>query len=222
MERASEIGGGEPTVRKCRVMINLHRGNVDAAERIAKAALEANLDNRWGSEAVFMRTVRDAAIDSGQVDDIVERYREQAPAVFYDDPVITAQTLPYAVDVVLLLQFLGEDEAAGRLIDAALAFYDRINPKRIRGYDLAITDVELLALDGQDDLALVRLQEAVDAGWLLYWNYFVLGRNLDSIQERPEFRQLVARLEERSAEQGAAWAAMPRMGEFDLRDASPQ
>ena len=222
MERAAEIGGGEPAVRKCQVMVNLHRGNLEAAERIAKAALDANLDDRWGSEAVFMRTVRDAAIDSGQIDDIVERYREQAPAVFYDDPVVTAQTLPYAVDVVLLLQFLGEDEAADRVIDAALEFYDRVNPKRIRGYDLAITDVELLALDGQDDLALERLQEAVDAGWLLYWNYFVLGRNLDSIRERPEFRQLVARLEERTAEQGASWAAMPRMGEFDLRDAPPQ
>ena len=222
LERASEIGSGEPSVLKCRVMVNLHRGNVEAAERIARAALAANLDDRWGSEAVFMRTVRDAAIDSGQVGDIVERYRDRAPAVFYDEPVVTAQTLAYAIDVVPLLQFLGEDEAANRVIDAALGFYDRVNPQRIRGYDLAISDVELLALGGQEDLALERLQEAVDSGWLLTWQYFVHGRNLDAIRDRPEFREIVAQLEERTAEQSAAWAAMPHMGEFDLRDAPPQ
>ena len=222
MERASEIGSGEPAVQKCRVMTHLQRGNVEAAERIARAALAANLDNRWGSETVFMRVARDAAIDSGQVGDILERYRERAPAVFDDEPVITAQHFAYAIDVVPLLQYLGDDDVADRIINAALEFYDRVNPKRIRGYDLAISDVELLALDGQEDLALERLQEAVDSGWLLSWHYYIFGRNLDAIRERPEFRDLVARLEERNAEQSAAWADFPHQGEFDLRDAPRQ
>ena len=222
IERAMEIGPGEPAVLKCKVLIELRRGNVDTATRIAKAALAADLDDRWGSDAIFMRTVRDAAIDSGEVDDILERYRERASGAFGDDPVLTSDEFSYAIDAVLLLQYLGEDEAADRLVDEALAYYDRINPNRVRGYDLAIADVELLALGGQADLAIQRLREAVESGWLVGWNYYVFGRNLDSIRERPEFRQLVARLEERSAEQGAAWAATPHMGEFDLRDASPQ
>lgn len=221
-ERAEEIGAGEPAVLKCRVMVNFGRGNVDDATRIAKDALAANLDNRWSSEAVFMRTVRDAAIDDGQVDDILGRYRERAPALFDDEPVVTAQDIVYAVDALPLLQFVGENDTADRLIDAALEFYDRVNPKQIRGYDLAITDVELLALDGQADLAIERLREAVEAGWLLGWQYYVFGRNLDSIRERPEFQQLVAQLQARSDEQAAAWAATPRLGEFDLRDAPQQ
>lgn len=218
MERAWEIGPGEPAVRKCQVILELNRGNIDMATRTAKEALAANLDNRWSSEAVFMRTARDDAIDDGQVGDILERYREQAPAVFDDDPVIRAQTFAYAVDAVPLLQFLGEDEAADRLLEAALEFYDRVNPGRIRGYDLAIADVELLALGGHADLAIERLREAVESGWLLSWQYFIFGRNLDSIRERPEFQELVGRLQERTAEQAAAWAATPHMGEFDLRD----
>lgn len=218
IQRAEEIGPGEPAVLKCRVMIELHRGNLDVAARIARDALAADLDNRWGSEVIFMRTVRDAAIDSGEVGDILEQYKERAPRAFDDDPVVTSDTFPYAIDAILLLQYLGEDEAADRLIDAALAFYDRINPKRIRGYDLMIADVELLALGGQADLAIERLREAVNSGWLLRWQLYVLGRNLDSIRERPEFRELVAQLQERTAEEAEQWAAIPHLGEFDLRD----
>jgi TolB-like protein/Tfp pilus assembly protein PilF len=222
IDRAAEIGPGEPAVLKCSVLIELRRGNFDAATSIASEALAADLDNRWGSEAIFMRTVRDAAIDSGDVRDILGQYRERAPDVFGENPVLTSDNFWYAIDAVLLLQYLGEDETAGRLIDAALTFYDRVNPKRIRGYDLAIADVELLALDGQDDLAIERLREAVESGWLLAWHYYVFGRNLDAIRERPEFRDLVARLQERTAEQAAEWAALPYMGEFDLRNAPRQ
>lgn len=222
IQRAAEIGPGEPSVLKCTVLIELRRGNLDAATRIAREALAADLDNRWGSEAIFMRTVRDAAIDSGEFGDILEQYRERVPNAFRDDPLLTSEDLPYAVDAVLLLQYFGEDAAADRLIDAALAYYDRINPKRIRGYDLAITDVELLALDGQADLAIERLREAVDSGWLTGWQYYIFGRNLDSLRDRPEFNEQVARLQERMAEEAAAWAAMPHMGEFDLRDTVTQ
>ena len=82
-----------------------------------------------------------------------------------------------------------------------------------------IADVELLALDGQADLAIERLREAVESGWLVGWHYYVFGRNLDAIRERPEFQGLVAQLQERTAEQAAEWAATPHLGEFDLRDA---
>jgi TolB-like protein/Tfp pilus assembly protein PilF len=222
IQRAAEIGPGEPAVLKCTVLIELRRGNLDAATSIAKEALAADLDNRWGSDAIFMRTVRDAAIDSGDVGDILEEYRERAPGAFGDDPVLTSDNFWHAIDAVLLLQYLGDDEAADRLIDAALGFYDRVNPKRVRCYDLAIADVELLALGGQYDLAIERLREAVENGWLSAWHYHVFGRNLDAIRERPEFQDLVAQLQERTAEQAAEWAATPHLGEFDLRDAPRQ
>ena len=149
-------------------------------------------------------------------------YRERAPDAFAADPVLTARAFDYAIDSVLLLQFVGEDEAADRLIDATLQFYDRTNPQRIRGYDTAIADVELLALDGQADLAIERLREAVEAGWFLDWQYYLFGRNLDSIRERPEFAELVAQLRAKTEEQAMSWAAMPHLGEFDLRDTPSQ
>jgi TolB-like protein/Tfp pilus assembly protein PilF len=216
--RAAEIGPGEPSVLKCQVMIELNRGNLDAAADIARQALAANLDDRWGSDLVFLRTVRDAALKKGNVSDIVELYRERAPGAFAAEPVLEIGETPYAADIVPLLQYVGEDAAADRSIAAALATYDRINPKRLRGYDTAIIDVELLALAGEHGLAIERLREAVDAGWFADWQYFMNGRNLDSLRDRPEFAELVARLQAKTAEQAANWAATPHLGEFDLRD----
>ena len=131
---------------------------------------------------------------------------------------MTFESRGYAVDATLLLQYAGEDELANKIIAATLNLYDRLNPKRIRGYDLVIMDVELLALAGEIDLALARLQEAADSGWSLGWRYYVHGRNLELLRNRTEFAAIVAQFEARSAEQSANWFALPHMGEFDLRD----
>ena len=218
LQRAAELGPGEPSVLKCQVLIHQARGNHQEAVRIAREALAANLDDRWGSDFIFMRTVRDAAMDEGAVQPVLDLYRERAPRAFEPEPVVTFDTLGYAVDSVLLLQFIGDDEQADKLASAALDLYDQINPKRIRGYDTGIIDVEALAVAGKDDAAIQRLQDAVDSGWLLDWRPQFASRNLDSIRNRPEFAELKARLEEKSAQLAANWRATPHLGENDLRD----
>ena len=218
MKRAEELGAGEPAVLKCKVQILLGRENYKEATRIAREALAADLDDRWGSDQVFLRTARDAALDAGHIGDMLALYRERAPQVFRETPEVELATAHYAVDVIPLLRFAGNDEAADRILAATLESYERLNPRRIRGYDLAILDIEALALAGEKDLALARLTEAVDNGWMLDWEYFVLGRNLAPLQDEPEFAAIVARLENESAEQGETWIASPPLGEFDLRD----
>ena len=219
LARAEEIGPGQPAVVKVRVLLEQRRGDASLAVELSRNALAAGLDDRWGSDSVFLNTVRDAAIGgNGNVGDILELYRQRAPGVFAASPVISAQNLRYAVDAVPILQHLGQDESADRVIAAALGFYDRNNPQRIRGQDFSIIDVELLALDGQSELALERLQEAVDGGWFTRWQFYLPNITLDSIRERPAFKEIVARLESKSAEQRANWAATPHLGKFDLRD----
>ena len=219
MARAEEIGPGQPTVVKCRVLLELRRGDPALALELSRNALAAGLDDRWGSDSVFLSTVRDAAIGgNGSVGDILELYRERAPGAFAASPDISSQGLRYAVDAVPVLQHLGKEEAADRVIAAALAFYDRNNPQRIRGQDFSIVDVELLALGGQSELALERLHEAVDGGWFTTWQYYLRNATLDPIRERDEFKEIVAQLEAKTAEQRASWAAKPHLGKFDLRD----
>jgi TolB-like protein/Flp pilus assembly protein TadD len=220
MKRAEELGASEPGVIKCRVQILLNRGEFADAVRLSRKALAADLDDRWGSDHVFLRTARDAALDAGRIDDVLGLYRERVPEVFKETPEVDLSTARYAVDLVPLLQFAGEDTAAERIIAATLDAYERLNPQRIRGYDLAIVDIEALALAGEKDLALTRLTEAAANGWRLNWEYFVRGRNLALLRDEPEYAAVVARLEAASLEQGARWMASPHLGEFDLRDTS--
>lgn len=219
LQRAAEIGPGEPAVLMCRTLLLVARGEHDAATRIARKALQDRLDDRWGSDLVFLRTVRDAALATDNVSDVLELYRERAPRLFAAEPVVTGDTLEHAADLVLLMRHAGEEEQASRIIAAALDLYDRINPQRARGYGSKIIDVELLALDGQVELAMERLREAVDSGWLFAPMYFVQGRNLEALQDQPGYPALVARLEARLLEQGAEWRATPVTSDFDLRDA---
>lgn len=218
VQRASELGPGEPSVLKCQVLLAQARGDQATAADLAAGALAADLDDRWGSDPTFLRAVRDQALDDGNVRDILELYRARAPEVFGPEPVVTFESGFYAVDAILLLQYAGEDELANKIIATTLNLYDHLNPERIRGYDMVIMDVELLALAGEIDLALARLQEAVDGGWSLGWPYYVQGKNLESLRDRPEFAAIVAQLEAVSAEQSANWLAVPHLGEFDLRD----
>ncbi len=218
IQRASELGASEPAVLKCQVMLHLSRGEVEKATAIAREALAANLDDRWGSEGAFLRAVRDAALQSGDVNAALDLYRERAPQAFGSQPVVAPGTSAYVRDAVALLQFIGDDDRANTLLDALLEEYERINPRHIRGYDLGIRDVEILALAGEIDLALQRLQEAVDGGWALEWRYYVEGRNLDNLKDRPEYQAIVAQLEAEQAEQSANWRATPHLGEFDPRD----
>jgi TolB-like protein/Tfp pilus assembly protein PilF len=220
IQRAGELGPDEPVVLKCQVLIHLSRGQVERATAIAREALAANLDDRWGSEGVFLRAVRDAALQSGNVDAALDLYRERAPQAFEPDPVVAPAGAGFVLDAVALLQFTGDDDLAKKLLDQLLELYERFNPKHIRGYDLGIVDVEILALAGEIDVALQRLQAAVDGGWFLNWRYILEGRNLDNLKDRPEYQAIVAQLEAKQAEQSADWLATPHLGEFDPRDPS--
>ena len=220
MRRAEEIGPGRPSVLKCKALIHLNRGENEAALNIARYALSNNLDDRWGSDLTFLRIVRDAALDTGDVQEVIGLYRDRAPGAFADKPEITFDIVGYAVDVILPLQYAGEDEIAQRIIDASMAWYERHNPARIYGYDTFIMDAELFALNGQEDLAIERLRNAVDSGWTMNWQAFALGRNLESLEQNPEYRNLIARLESRTNEYLDNWLSAPYVGETDLRDQS--
>jgi hypothetical protein len=63
------------------------------------------------------------------------------------------------------------------------------------GLPYRLTDVKILALQGKDQAALIRLEQAIDSGWRPYWWFFMNhDPALDSIREEAAFERLVARL----------------------------
>lgn len=219
MGRALELGPNEPAVLKCYVIVLAARGQQAAALEIARGALEADLDYRWGSDLYFLRLVRDDALQSGNYDDALSWYRARNPGLFEAPPKITVDNVSIAADLAFLQQRSGASDNASVLIDAGLAWLQRTQPAGMHGYLTNIVDVELLALAGNRDAALSALQQAVDGGWRFDWPYTLRNKTLDSLRSEPEFEAITLQLENDMSEQLDAIRALPYMGEFDLRSA---
>jgi hypothetical protein len=79
-------------------------------------------------------------------------------------------------------------------------------------------DVHLLALAGETERALETLRDAVDNGWRWEWQWALSNNSFDTLRDAPEFRQIVADIENDMAAQRQTILASPHLGEFDLRD----
>jgi len=217
MDGAMLRGANEPAVLKCHAVVLVQRGRKNEALVIARQALEAGLDDRWFSNRVFLRLVRDDALKTDDFEDARGWYRDLHPELFRATPEITVDNVNAAADLALLLQRTGEPEAADVLINAGLSWYRQTQPASAHGYLIDIVDVQFLALQGDKDAALKTLQQAADRGWGFAWQWSVSNENLASIRDEPQFQAIIAQLEGDMATQLAAIRALPDMGEFDLR-----
>jgi TolB-like protein/Tfp pilus assembly protein PilF len=217
LDRGLELGPREPAVLRCYVEILRFKGQFDMALEIARGALEEGLADRWQSNEIFLRLVRDNALRSGSFEDAKFWYRDRHPELFLDAPEIRVGNINAAADLALLLQRAGEEATADIIVDAGLDWIEKTQPKGVHGSLINIADVELLALDGQKQAALDRLQQAIDGGWRSHWRSALSNENLSSLRGEPTFRQIVARVEADMAAQLLAIRALPYMGEFDLR-----
>ncbi len=217
LDRAIELGANEPAVLKSLARVYEMRGQIDEALAVARQALPVKLDDRWFSKSMFLRLLRDEALRSGHYDEALTAYREHRPALFKNPPEVAVINIYTAADLALLLRHSGQPEAADALIDAAIGWYERSQFDGIHGYLTTIGDVQLFALSGDEQRAMRTLREAVEAGWVYDWRWHIGNKNLDSIRDEPEFREIVVELEEKMATQLAAIKVLPDMGELDLR-----
>jgi TolB-like protein/Tfp pilus assembly protein PilF len=188
-------------------------GDPDLADRYM-----TKMNDRWGSNQVFLKIYRDHAFDTGEFDGAFTHYRNVKPELFDDAPEISAENVAFATDLALLHQRVGNDAAAQLLIDAALTWWRETQTEGVHGSVLNIVDIELLALNGQHREALNELRRAADAGWRNYWSWIVPGENLAALRDEPELKALDERIKNEFAEQLQTIYAYPYLGEADLRD----
>ncbi len=217
MDGTLERGPNEPTVLKCQVQILMLQGKSNKATAIARQALEAGLDDRWYSNRIFLRQVRDDAFQNGDLDVALEWYRDRHPELFDRAPEFDVNNINASADLALLLRRAGKEDEAAALIAAAINWYETEIPKGVYGYVTGIAYIDLLALSGDRQAALTALRAAVDYGWRYGWPWYLASNNLDSIREAPEFQAILAELETDMATQLEVLRALPDMGEYDLR-----
>ncbi len=217
MARAYELGPDEPVVLKCDLQIQSMRGKHAEATLIAQRALDARLDDRWFSNRIFLRQIRDVAATDDALSASLGLYRDRHPELFEETPEITVVNINAAGDMAFLLQQLGQAERAQALASTSLGWYDNTRPPGVYGWEVGIVKVDLLIVKGDNEAALRLLQEAVDYGWNYSWAWYMDSPNLDPIRDRPEFKAVVAQLNNGMETQREAYLALPDMGEFDLR-----
>lgn len=218
MAKAVALGPDEPVVKMNTARISTMRGENALALAAAQSLHSAGFGDRWGSDRALLRTIRDAALETGHLEDALQIYRQRQIELFSDAPEINIDNVLIATDLVLLMRENGDEDHSQLLIDNALRWYRENWPEGVHGYNLGVVDAELLALNGQPEEALRVLASAVEHGWRLAWPWTLYGANLRSLRDRPEFARIEAILEDDMARQRAAAMAMPHMGEMDLRD----
>jgi TolB-like protein/Tfp pilus assembly protein PilF len=215
--RAIELGPNEPATLKVQAMLWSMRGRNEEALSTAREALDANLDDRWFSKRVFLRVVRDDALQTGHFSDALDRYRKHYPELLDNNPEFTIDNVNAAADLALLLRRSGNPQLADSLVELGLAWYRETQPPGVHGFLTCIVDVEFLALKAEKNAALDALQSAADAGWGFVWKWDTSNENLAILRDEEKFQAIVAQLEARMAAQLEAIRSLPFMGEFDLR-----
>lgn len=216
--RAMAIGPDEPATLKYRVQSLHMRGQMDEAIAMAKRGLHAGLEDRWFSQRTFLRAIRDAALQSGLHDEALDSYRRNYPELHSAQPEVTESNINAAADLALLLREAGDDDQADVLIDAAIAWHEANQPAGVHGYVLNVVDAELLALRGDTESALQRLEAAVENGWVFFWQWHLANENLASVWGEPRFAALKRVLQDKMQSQREAIKKLPDQGPYDLRN----
>jgi TolB-like protein len=164
----------------------LQRGDYAGSAEIARRSIawEPRMPNT-------LANLRNYDLRSGNAADPLARYELGYPELFADDaPIINDSNYGVAIDLALVLARTGEQDSADLLLERSLEHIRTIRRFGIDGY--GISDVLVYSLQGDPKAALAALREAVDAGWRVYWWYYLEhDPNLESIRDRPEFQAIL-------------------------------
>lgn len=195
MLEALELGPQEPYPLSAQAFYLVHTGERDRAIDISRASLVKGLDDRWGSDMVFLRIIADDALSSARYEEALTWFRKKVPELLEDAPRVDSTNIIKAVDLAHLLLVSGSEAKAKVLLEKIIETYDAEYTLGSANYPLGISKVEALALLGRSDEALSELQKLFDDGWRMRWRFDLeLTRHLASIRERVEFQAVVAEI----------------------------
>jgi TolB-like protein/Flp pilus assembly protein TadD len=193
---ALELGPEEPYPLAAKAYFLFHTGERDTAIDIAKASLTKGLDDRWGSDAVFLRLVADDALTTGRYAEALAWFEKKVPELLGELPQVNSTNIQKAVDLGHLLLVSGNEAQARHLLGSVVETFDAEYTLGSANYPLGISKVEALALLERHDEALEELRRLVDDGWRVSWRFHgLLTHHLDGIRDKNEFKSIMAELE---------------------------
>jgi len=196
-------------------ILNISEGHLDPAIKYARQALDGQMQDRWGSDAVMVRTLLIWALDQGQTGTALEIIKQAHPELFDQPLIVDAGNVLQAIDTAQLLQRENQDNEAKKLLQAVIAAYEK--PYTVTDTWLAPGKAHALALLGKKQAALKELRHQVDKGWRLLWLWnSELNPNFESLRDDPEFQAIVDFLRTDMARQLEQLPAMEATGKIPL------
>ena len=193
---ALELGPEEPYPLSAQAYYLLHTGERDKAVDIAKASLTKGLDDRWGSDTVFLRLVADDALTTGRYEEALAWFEKKVPELVGELPQVNSNNILKAVDLGHLLLVSGSEAQARHLLEMVVETFDAEYTLGSANFPLGISKVEALTLLGRHDEALSELRRLVDDGWRVSWRFHgLLTHHLDAIRGTDEFKSIMADIE---------------------------
>ncbi len=200
-----QFAGGErdnPLFNLAMQFLLLYRGNEAAVVEYGRSQVSGDAQS-WAALLTNFRPysrqtlsiLRDHALAAGRVQEARTLYTDAYPDLVKSSaPQINNSNYGPAIDLALVLSMTGEHERADLLLARSLQYIRSIPRLGFSGY--GISDVQIYALQGEDQKALSALQEAVDQGWRFLWRYSLnYNLNMASLRDYPEFRKIVEELE---------------------------
>jgi len=159
--------------------------------------------------------LRDYEVRAGRYVEARALYEELYPELLHErDPEVDLTNYRAAIDLALILSRTGEQGRANWLLDRSLQQI-RKRP-RLGDYGYGIADVQLYALRGETQEALLALRHAIDEGWRAEWWYQLQHKpDLEPLHDEPEYQAMVAEIEADMATQLAHVREMERNGELE-------
>ncbi|MBT8066197.1 MAG: hypothetical protein KJO09_03070 [Gammaproteobacteria bacterium] len=196
MLEALELGPEEPYPLSAQAYYLLHIGERDRAIDIARASLLKGLDDRWGSDMLFLRLIADDALVSGRYEEALTWFGQKVPELMREVPRVDSGNIIKAVDLAHVLLAAGRDSKANALLEIVIDVFDTEYTLGSANYPLGISKVEALALLGRTDEALSAFRKLYEDGWRMRWQMDgELTQHLNSIRDAAEFRAIMADIE---------------------------
>ena len=193
---ALELGPEEPYPLSAKAYFLLHTGEREKAIDIARASLAKGLDDRWGSDMVFLRLVADDALTTGRYEEALAWFEKKTPELIGELPEVNSTNILKAVDLAHLLLVSGSEAQARHLLETVVATFDAEYTLGSANYPLGISKVEALTLLGRHDEALSELRRLVGDGWRVSWRFHgQMTHHLDAIRDREAFKSIMADIE---------------------------
>ena len=191
--------GQEP--RAAMALVAMYRGDKAGALRYAEEAraISPYYPDQRLLQSMMLSMLRNHYLEQGDPESARARYEDSYPELLDDDnPEISLQNYRPAIDLALVLRAEGDNRRAEVLLDRAMRFVQSGTTARLGVGGYGIAEVQIHALRGEQQQALDALRQAIDEGWRGFWWFYLKNNpNLESLQEKPEFKLMVQQVETR-------------------------